>query len=181
MRRDTYAGWAERIRVPDVALVLALALAVLSLGVDYVTGPILQFPIVFILPIAIAARARLARLAALLVVTLPTARVAFEELLWTGHIPFVAEFAHWAVRGGVLGLVAYLIYRDAEHTALLAEEVRTLRGVLPICAHCKRIRDDAQAWHRLEAYITQHTHAVFSHGVCPECLKEHYGEDWLKE
>jgi phosphoserine phosphatase RsbU/P len=50
------------------------------------------------------------------------------------------------------------------------EEVRTLRGIIPICATCKKIRDDQGFWQRVEAYVGAHTDAVFSHGICPECL-----------
>jgi diguanylate cyclase (GGDEF)-like protein len=50
-------------------------------------------------------------------------------------------------------------------------EVKTLRGLIPICARCKRIRDDHGLWDQIETYISQHSEAVFSHGVCPECAK----------
>jgi transcriptional regulator with GAF, ATPase, and Fis domain len=55
-------------------------------------------------------------------------------------------------------------------------QVKTLQGMLPICAHCKKIRDDQGYWQQLEAYISQHSMAQFSHGVCPDCLREHYAE-----
>lgn len=50
-------------------------------------------------------------------------------------------------------------------------EVKTLRGLIPICARCKRIRDDDGLWDQIETYISQHSEAIFSHGVCPECAK----------
>jgi transcriptional regulator with GAF, ATPase, and Fis domain len=49
-------------------------------------------------------------------------------------------------------------------------EVKTLRGLLPICTYCKKIRDDKGYWNQLESYIGKHSDATFSHGVCPECL-----------
>ena len=49
-------------------------------------------------------------------------------------------------------------------------EVRTLREFLPMCAYCKRIRDDENYWHGVEAYISKHTGTSFSHGICPDCL-----------
>jgi GAF domain-containing protein len=55
-------------------------------------------------------------------------------------------------------------------------EIKTLRGLLSICAHCKKIRDDAGSWHRLERYLHKHTGATFSHGICPDCLDQHYGD-----
>jgi sensor domain CHASE-containing protein len=56
-------------------------------------------------------------------------------------------------------------------------EVKTLKGLIPICSHCKNIRDDEGMWNRLERYIEDHSHAMLSHGICPGCLHEHYGEE----
>lgn len=53
-------------------------------------------------------------------------------------------------------------------------EIRTLQGILPICSHCKKIRDDQGSWNQIEAYISAHTDVLFSHGLCADCLKEHY-------
>lgn len=47
--------------------------------------------------------------------------------------------------------------------------IRTLQGMLPICMYCHKIRDDQETWQRLEAYITEHTDASLSHGICPDC------------
>ena len=55
-------------------------------------------------------------------------------------------------------------------------EVKQLSGLIPICMHCKRIRDDNDFWHRVEDYMTEHSDATFSHGLCPECLEEHYSD-----
>lgn len=55
-------------------------------------------------------------------------------------------------------------------------EVKMLSGLLPICAHCKKIRDDAGYWNQLEGYISKHSEATFSHGICPECVEELYPE-----
>jgi DNA-binding response OmpR family regulator len=54
------------------------------------------------------------------------------------------------------------------------EEIKTLRGILPICSHCKKIRDDTESWQQLEEYISTHSEAKFSHGICPDCAKKHY-------
>jgi PAS domain S-box-containing protein len=56
------------------------------------------------------------------------------------------------------------------------EEVRALRGLLPICMHCKRIRDEKNRWHPVEVYVREHSRADFSHGICPACLAEKYPE-----
>ena len=53
-------------------------------------------------------------------------------------------------------------------------EVKQLGGLIPICMHCKRIRDDKDFWHNVESYIAQRSEATFSHGLCPECLEKYY-------
>jgi PAS domain S-box-containing protein len=62
-------------------------------------------------------------------------------------------------------------------------EVKTLSGLIPICASCKKIRDDKGYWGQIESYISDHSEAEFSHGLCPECMKKLYPdlmEDDLK-
>ncbi len=54
------------------------------------------------------------------------------------------------------------------------EEIKTLRGILPICANCKKIRDDQGYWQQVEVYVHDHTDAQFSHGICPDCLRKLY-------
>jgi sigma-B regulation protein RsbU (phosphoserine phosphatase) len=59
--------------------------------------------------------------------------------------------------------------RVAERVLGLQAEVKQLEGLLPICAYCKKIRDEGDSWVRVESYIEQRTDAAFSHGICPEC------------
>lgn len=59
-------------------------------------------------------------------------------------------------------------------------EVKELSGMLPICASCKKIRDDKGYWNQIESYIRDHTRAEFSHGICPDCAKELYSELYAK-
>ncbi len=62
------------------------------------------------------------------------------------------------------------------------DNVKTLRGLLPICANCKKIRDDGGYWNQIEDYLEQHTDALFSHGLCPQCETELYGDEkWYQE
>lgn len=53
-------------------------------------------------------------------------------------------------------------------------DIKTLSGLIPICAHCKNIRDDKGYWTRLEQYLHDHSDAKFSHGICPDCIKKYY-------
>jgi phosphoserine phosphatase RsbU/P len=56
------------------------------------------------------------------------------------------------------------------------DQIKTLRGILPICASCKKIRDDQGYWNQVEVYVREHTEAEFSHGICPECVRKLYPE-----
>lgn len=60
------------------------------------------------------------------------------------------------------------------------QQGRTLRALLPICMHCKKIRDDQGYWQQIETYITEHTNTMFSHGICKDCAKKYYPEDFEK-
>ena len=55
-------------------------------------------------------------------------------------------------------------------------ELRELRELIPICAHCKQVRDDQGFWHRVETYVTGLTRKQFTHGICPDCVAKHYPE-----
>jgi two-component system cell cycle response regulator len=60
------------------------------------------------------------------------------------------------------------------------ETVKTLRGLIPICSNCKKIRDDKGYWHRVEVYIQEHSEADFSHSICPECTKKLYPDVYTR-
>ena len=75
---------------------------------------------------------------------------------------------------------------EAERENLIRElrealaRIKTLSGMLPICASCKKIRDDKGYWSQIEEYISEHSDAAFTHGICPECMKKLY-PDYYKE
>lgn len=100
----------------------------------------------------------------------------------------IGLFYVWVV--GILGLgIGYLqLKREAsKRRAVISElqaslsEVKTLTGLLPICANCKRIRDDKGYWDQIESYIQKHSEAEFSHGICQDCIKELYPDLGLSE
>jgi len=75
---------------------------------------------------------------------------------------------------------------EREKTIIELEEVlktiKKLSGLIPICANCKKIRDDEGYWNQIESYIEKHSEALFSHSVCPECADELYGDSkWYKK
>ncbi|NOX35617.1 MAG: response regulator [Deltaproteobacteria bacterium] len=61
-------------------------------------------------------------------------------------------------------------------------EIKILRGLLPMCSKCKKIRNDKGFWKRVDSYIEEHSQLTFTHGICPDCLVELYGEKpWFKK
>ncbi len=85
--------------------------------------------------------------------------------------PFHSEELRARVRGGarIVELQTSLARRVRELEEALAS-VRLLQGLLPICSYCKKIRNDQNYWQQVDAYISEHSDAVFSHGICPDCF-----------
>jgi sigma-B regulation protein RsbU (phosphoserine phosphatase) len=81
------------------------------------------------------------------------------------------------VRAGkrVIALERSLRQKNEELSKAL-DQVKQLKGLLPICMFCKKIRDDGNYWQQVEDYVAQHTQADFSHSICPDCLEKHYPE-----
>ena len=84
---------------------------------------------------------------------------------------------------GIIGVARDATERkrsEAERERLVSElqnalvRVRTLSGLIPICASCKKIRDDGGFWNQVEKYVTEHSNATFSHGLCPDCARKLY-------
>lgn len=92
--------------------------------------------------------------------------------------PFDEAELRSRVRAGerILSLKGALAEKVEQVEAAL-EHVQRLQGLLPICMHCKKIRDDTHTWHRLETYIEEHSDAMFSHALCDECLSRYYSPE----
>jgi len=81
-----------------------------------------------------------------------------------------------------VGIALYKHRLDKERNELVVEletaleEIKTLRGILPICASCKKIRDDEGAWQDVAVYVRDHSEAEFTHGLCPDCMTTLYPE-----
>jgi len=74
----------------------------------------------------------------------------------------------------ILGWKSWKVGLDITELKQTIARVKTLGGLLPICANCKKIRDDKGYWNQLEGYIQDHSEAEFTHGICPECIEKLY-------
>lgn len=90
--------------------------------------------------------------------------------------PFEAHAKMFLYKGQQVRVTAV---RDLTEKRKAEEEISILRGILPICSFCKKIRDDKGYWNQIESYIHDHSEAEFSHGVCQECAKKHYPDEDL--
>jgi len=88
--------------------------------------------------------------------------------------PFESEELRARVQVGerILRLQSELARRVKELQEAL-DQIETLEGILPICMYCKKIRNDQNYWQQVESYISQHSQAEFTHGLCPECFEKH--------
>ena len=100
--------------------------------------------------------------------------VAFVVVNFLGGIT-ARQIHYWKRQQFVVLLRQTELRASLEHALA---EIKTLRGILPICSHCKRVRDDTGYWQQVEIYVRDRTYAEFSHAICPACLQTHY-EDLL--
>ena len=156
---------------------------------DYLTGYELGFFAFYFLPIAFAAW-RLGRFSAL-VTAIFSAMVWFWMDALTGHAYRNNVVAVWntiirlisfIIIGWGLAWIHDLLLKERHTTAKLRRalaEIKILEGILPICASCKKIRSEQNEWQQMEMYISAHSKAQFSHGLCPECAKRYLEEAGL--
>jgi hypothetical protein len=104
-----------------------------------------------------------------------------SEILQAFSVSMLPWGLAFMVLNAVIGLfLGKMKQADKEKSEVIAElkkaleEIKTLSGFLPICASCKKIRDDKGYWNQIEAYISEHSAAEFSHGICPECVEKLY-------
>jgi hypothetical protein len=168
------------------SILVVIVLSVLTLGyIDYATGYEFGFFVFYFLPIAIAAW-KLGFTSSYLISILSSI-VWFLADIHSSHLYSSIALVFWNT---IIRLFSFLIiaYSTSKIRLLLAKEretaqalrdalsqVKTLSGLIPICASCKKIRDDKGYWNQLETFIQEHSEAEFSHGICPDCMKKLYG------
>jgi hypothetical protein len=140
---------------------------------DYFSGPFIQFPFIYIFPIVFATWFNGRRWGLLYACVLPLIRIFFS-FLWTNPWSLPEVFVNALTRIIVFSLIVFLVDIEVKRR-ILAREVKALRGLLPICSFCKKIRTKNSTWIPIEEYINEHSEAELTHGFCPDCMREHYG------
>ena len=176
---------------------IAVAATIIIGLFDWVTGYELRFFVFYFIPVAVAAW--FVGLGASLGIGVFCAVVWAITDVASGHIYSSYFYFYWNT---IIHLASFVIIGLTlsklkelwdQHLKMSAElqqsilklqkassEIKTLSGLLPICASCKRIRDDNGYWNQIEAYISEHSQADFSHGICPDCLKKLYPDIYEK-
>lgn len=123
-------------------------------------------------------RAREAVIARQRIVGALGAALLLVSLILTGTLVHYNRLGR--ARGRELARTNEALDQTNQELRVALSEVRTLEGLIPICMHCKKVRDDDGFWEAVESYISNRSDARFSHGICAECGPRHYGEDWLR-
>ena len=149
---------------PAYSIVLAAVIALL----DYLVAPSVEFPGLFLMPVLFAAwYGGLAW--AIPFALYPFVHVVNLSLRGTGPDEIYAAMITAAVRAVLLLPISYWIASVASSERALKQENALLRGLLPICSYCKKIRDGEGDWQALEKYIEERSDATFTHGICETC------------
>jgi hypothetical protein len=156
------AFWAS----PISWIVLSAACAV----IDYLSGPTIQFPAVYLLPVSLAAWRGSRRWGIALAVLLPLCRLAFRAV-WEPPWTLAESSINAGIRIGVFVTFAWLIDRTARQMHEL-RRARLLEGLLGVCAVCKKIRDERTGtWQPLDAYVATRP-TELRREVCPDCRQD---------
>ena len=148
----------------------------LSIGVivfDYFTGPFVHITIFFLFPIILVTWFNGWRWGLIFACCLSFIRLFFY-FVWPVPWSTLETLVNTGIRLTIFSVAVLLVDREVKRRALL-REVKILRGLLPICSFCKRIRRGDNTWVAVEEYLLEHSAAEFSHGFCPDCSEEHYG------
>lgn len=143
---------------------------------DFLAGPVIFFPILFLIPVSLMAWNCGLRTALVLGTVLCAIRFCIQYAVWGISYEVHVALINALLRLAVLFVFTFLCAKLGGTLRTLRARVRTLEGILPTCSFCKDIRDEEGNWHQIEAYVTSRSEARFSHGVCPHCAEKHYGD-----
>jgi len=151
---------------------LWIAVGAVIVWSDYLGG-LEFFPLLYTVPVVLAAWYSGGRTAMALAIGVPLIRLGLLELPGSAGV-FSSVGLMTIARGVVVFFIGLWFARLSDHEHALERRVLVLEGLLPICAFCKSIRNESGEWERLEAYISRKSEAEFSHGVCPSCANTQY-------
>lgn len=154
---------------------LSILAAGVTLLLDYLSGPFIHFPVLFLIPILFASWNGGKTFGLFLAISMPLVRLVFE-IFWDKPWGPSEMAVNLVVQSFVLAIVAFLTDKVACQHRELKREVNALEGLLPICSFCKKIRNDKEEWEPIEIYIRSRSDTEFSHGLCPECAHTHYAD-----
>jgi hypothetical protein len=138
-----------------------ISLSIIVAGVDFINGASIQFPILYLLPIALVGWSGKRNQALALAIVLPCIRLIFH-MIW--DVP-------WLVTDTIINvLIRIVVFLILAYLISFAKELQVLKGFLHVCGYCGRIKNDNGSWISLQEYIINHSEAMLSHGICPDCV-----------
>lgn len=191
---DTASAYLKKRSAPFI-WAAAVSLGLIIGLADYVTGYEIGLSVFYLAPITLCV-GFIGRRAGIFMSVLSTVMMALTMYLTgyvagVGHHNYLADLWTLFLRFSFYLIVVFLLSglkgsfeeqgRLVVELKKALEEIKTLSGFLPICASCKKIRDDRGYWNELERYISEHSEAQFSHGLCPECAEKLYPEYFKKK
>jgi hypothetical protein len=162
-------------------LFYGFGMSIMLLIADFFAGPFIQFPVSYLIPVAFLSWFNGRRWGLILAIFMPLVRFYFNIALWTIPWTIIEASINALIRIVVLSSFALIIDRTAIQTRKLSRQVSLLEGLLPICSYCKKIRDQNDQWQVMEKYIMDRSVATFTHGICPDCRREHFGDVPMKK
>jgi len=176
----------EVAKKPLIAAIVAFCATIILGFIDYYTGWELGFFVFYFFPILFCAWYTNFAVAAALSVfaafvwfladfSLPHHYSSIAYAFWNGFIRLFAFslIAYFASKTRILLIHEQKVSADLRDAM---GQIRSLKGLLPICASCKKIRNDKGYWEQIEGYIRDHSDAEFTHGLCEECARKLYPE-----
>ena len=156
--------------LPTYAMTIGGIIAIGAL--DWVTGHEMSFIVFYFFPIALASWRIGPKSSYVVSLLCALAWVIAEH--HSGYVYSKSWIEYWNVGMRLIAFIAigYLVARIHALLVVAHKKVKTLHGLLPICAKCKKIRDDEGYWHKLEEYISEHSEADFTHGLCESCFRD---------
>lgn len=177
--KEICMGDDKNVLTPKSTFILSLIITLVVFVIDWLTGYELQFFVFYFIPIGVAGL-RCAPVTAYFIAIL--SGISWLVSDWLSGYPF--RHLSYDIWNNTIRIIAFVVLAFAfvkikhlieadrklsnELKASLSE-IKTLKGLLPICAVCKKIRDDNGYWQQLEEYIAMHSDAQFTHGFCREC------------